>query len=204
MASQRDRIVLGISGASGAIYGVRLLQTLRGFDLETHLVVSKPGEMTLAYETPFSVADLRALADAWHPINDVGAAIASGSFQCRGMIIAPCSMRTLAEIASGVTSNLLTRAADVMLKERRRLVLMARESPLHAGHLRNMLTVTELGGIVAPPMPGFYAKPASLDDVIDHSVGRLLDLFDLNSERTRRWGDDGPQGIARTRFGKPD
>ena len=182
-----NRIVVGISGASGVIYGVRLLQALKTLPVETHLVMSRMAEVTLAHETKMKVADVRRLADVAYPIDDLAAAISSGSFRTIGMIVAPCSMRSLGEIAHGITSNLLTRAADVVLKERRRLVLVARETPLHTIHLRNLVTVSELGAIVAPPMPAFYNKPKTLDDVIDHTVGRILDLFDLDTGKVKRW-----------------
>jgi 4-hydroxy-3-polyprenylbenzoate decarboxylase len=185
----KQRIIVGISGATGVIYGVRLLQVLKEMDIETHLVVSKPGDMTRAYETDISVSELRDMADVVYNINDIGAAISSGSFKTMGMIVAPCSIRTLSEIATGVTSNLLTRSADVVLKERRRLVLMVRETPLHAGHLKSMLAVTESGGIIAPPVPAFYTKPGTIDDIINHTVGRVLDLFDLEMPSIKRWGD---------------
>ncbi len=181
------RLIVGISGASGVIYGVRLLQALKALPVETHLVMTRTAEVTLAHETQMKVADVRRLADVAYPIDDLAAAISSGSFQTIGMIVAPCSMRSLGEIAHGISSNLLTRAADVVLKERRRLVLVARETPLHAVHLRNLLTVSELGAIVAPPMPAFYNKPKTLDDVIDHTVGRVLDLFDLDTGKVKRW-----------------
>ncbi len=183
------RMIIGISGATGVVYGVRLLQVLRQQGIETHLVVTKAGEMTRAYETDLSVQQLRDLADVWYPFNDVGAAIASGSFRTMGMIIAPCSIRTMSEIAQSITSNLLTRAADVVLKERRRLVLMLRETPLTAGHLKNMLAVTESGGIIAPPVPAFYIRPQTVEDLIDHAVGRVLDLFDIEMEGVQRWGE---------------
>ena len=181
------RLIVGISGASGAVYGIRMLEALRDAGVETHLILSKAAEMTLAYETDLKPRDLRALAAASYAIGDVGAPCSSGSFPSDGMVIAPCSMKTLAEIATGVTGNLLSRAADVVLKERRRLVLMARETPLTAVHLRNMLTVTEMGGIVAPPVPAFYARPDNLEDMVDHSVGRVLDLFGIDSDLVRRW-----------------
>lgn len=188
MAKPENRLVIGISGASGVIYGVRLLVALRDLPVASHLIMTRAAEMTLAHETDHKASEIRALADVCYPINDVGAAPASGSFPTLGMIIAPCSMRTLAEIATGMTSNLLTRAADVTLKERRRLVLAPRETPLHAVHLRNMLTLAELGAIIAPPVPAFYARPDNLDAMIDHTVGRLLDLFDLDTGRVHRWG----------------
>ena len=194
-----NRLIVGISGASGIIYGVRLLQTLRGLPVDSHLVMSKSAEMTLAYETDLKAAQVHALADVHHPIGDIGASIASGSFQTMGMVIAPCSIRSMSEIATGVTSTLLTRAADVVLKERRRLVLMVRETPLHSGHLRNLLALSEMGAIIAPPVPGFYADPRSIDDIVDHSVGRVLDLFGLDSGKVHRWRDT-PEG--RTLAGK--
>jgi 4-hydroxy-3-polyprenylbenzoate decarboxylase len=185
----KQRIIIGISGATGVIYGVRLLQVLKELNVETHLVVSKPGDMTRAYETEISISELRDMADVVYNINDIGAAISSGSFKTMGMIVAPCSIRTLSEIATGVTSNLLTRSADVVLKERRRLVLMVRETPLHSGHLKSMLAVTESGGIIAPPVPAFYTKPNTIDDIINHTVGRVLDLYDLEMPSIKRWGD---------------
>jgi 4-hydroxy-3-polyprenylbenzoate decarboxylase len=187
--SLKNRIIVGISGASGAIYGVRMLQALRELPVETHLVMSRAAEMTLAYETDLKPKDVQALADVVYAIGDIGAPIASGSFRASGMVIAPCSVHSMAEIATGVTTNLLTRAADVALKERRRLVLMLRETPLHTGHLRNMTSLSEMGAIIAPPVPAFYAKPASVDDIVDHSVGRVLDLFGLDSGMVRRWGE---------------
>ena len=184
----KSRLIIGISGASGIIYGIRLLELLKPTEIETHLVVSKAAQVTRAAELAFTAKQLHGLADVYYSVMDLGAAISSGSFKTLGMIIAPCSMRTLAEIASGVTSNLLTRAADVVLKERRRLVLMTRESPLHAGHLENMLKVTNLGGIIAPPVPAFYNQPQTLDDIVNHSVGRVLDLFDIDVGCVQRWG----------------
>lgn len=183
----QNHLIVGISGASGAVYGIRLLETLGNLPVTTHLIMTKAAEMTLAYETDHKVGEVRALADVFHPINDIGAAPSSGSFPTLGMIIAPCSMKSLAEIATGMTSNLLTRAADVTLKERRRLVLVPRETPLHAVHLRNMLTLSEMGAIVAPPVPAFYARPRNLADMVDQTVGRLLDLFGLDTGRVRRW-----------------
>jgi len=182
-----SRLIVGISGASGVIYGVRLLQALKTLPVETHLVMTRTAEVTLAHETKLKVADVRRLADVAYPIDDLAAAISSGSFRTIGMIVAPCSMRSLGEIAHGITSNLLTRAADVILKERRRLVLVARETPLHTIHLRNLVTVSELGAIVAPPMPAFYNKPKTVDDIIDHTVGRVLDLFGLDTGKVKRW-----------------
>ena len=182
-----DHLIVGISGSSGTIYGIRLLQALAETPIQSHLIMSKPAEMTLAYETDLKAAEVRAMADKSYAIADVGAGPASGSFRTLGMIIAPCSMKTLAEIATGMSTNLLTRAADVTLKERRRLVLMVRETPLHQVHLRNMLTVTEMGGVIAPPVPAFYARPDSLEQMVDHSVGRALDLFDINNKLASRW-----------------
>jgi 4-hydroxy-3-polyprenylbenzoate decarboxylase len=180
-------MIVGISGSSGVIYGIRLLQALRDTDVTTHLVMSKPAEMTLALETDVKAAAVRAMADVSYPIGDIGAVPASGSFPTMGMVIAPCSTKTLAEIATGISSSLLGRAADVTLKERRRLVLMVRETPLHLVHLKNMLAVTEMGGIIAPPVPAFYARPASLEEMVDHSVGRVLDLFGIDNDLARRW-----------------
>jgi flavin prenyltransferase len=182
------RLIIGISGASGIIYGVRLLEALRAVEVETHLVMTKAAQITLAHEMSMKVADVHALADVVHRAEDIAASISSGSFQTLGMIVAPCSIRSLSEIASGVTSGLLTRAADVVLKERRRLVLMVRETPLHLGHLRSMAQVTEMGAIVMPPVPAFYSCPQSVDDIVNHSVGRALDLFGIESSLVRRWG----------------
>lgn len=181
------RMIVGITGATGIVYGIRALQILRALQIETHLVISRAGELTRAYETDLSHDDLVAQADHVHPIGDVGASISSGSFKTMGMLIAPCSVRTLAEVASGVTTTLLTRAADVTLKERRTLVLMVREAPLHAGHIRNMLAVTEMGGIIHPPMPAFYTKPQTIEDIVDHSIGRALDCFGLDMPDMARW-----------------
>ena len=202
-----SRLIVGISGASGVIYGVRLLELARSLDVETHLVMTKAAEMTLAYETGFKVADVRALADVTYPVADVGAALASGSFKVLGMVVAPCSIRSMSEIAAGTTTNLLTRAADVMLKERRPLVLMVRETPLHAGHLRNLTALAELGAVIAPPVPAFYSMPESLDDMVNHTVGRILDLFDLDAGVVKRWGEEVPlraptqRGASRRRKG---
>jgi len=184
------RLVVGITGASGAILGVRVLDACRELGVETHLVVSRAAALTLAHETPFSLPELLSKATTTHKVGDVGAAIASGSFPTLGMIVAPCSVRTMSEIATGVTSSLLTRAADVVLKERRTLVLMVRETPLHLGHLRTMTQLAEMGAVIAPPVPAFYAKPASLEEMVDQSVGRALDLFGLAWGPVRRWGDD--------------
>ncbi len=188
MAAPR-RLVIGITGATGIVLGIRALEMARAAGIETHLVVSRAGEMTREYETTLSRDDLRALADHVHPVNDVGASIASGSFRTMGMLIAPCSVRSLAEVATGVTTTLLTRAADVALKERRPLVMMVREAPLHAGHIRNMLAVTEMGGIIHPPVPAFYTKPESVADIVDHCVARALDCFGIEVPQMKRWGE---------------
>jgi 4-hydroxy-3-polyprenylbenzoate decarboxylase len=180
-------IVVGISGASGAIYGVRLLQLLKHLGIESHLVMSRSAEITVAHETDLKIAQVKDLASRVYPPHDIGGAISSGSFRTLGMIIAPCSMRSMAEIATGVTSTLLTRAADVVLKERRRLVLMVRETPLHTGHLRMMTQLSEMGAIISPPVPAFYARPASIEQMVDHTLGRVLDLFDIESGVVRRW-----------------
>jgi 4-hydroxy-3-polyprenylbenzoate decarboxylase len=180
-------IIVGISGASGVIYGIRMLEVLRELGIETHLVLSRSGEITIAHETDRKIADVKALATEVHPQADIGASISSGSFRTRGMIVAPCSIRSMSEIATGVTSGLLTRAADVVLKERRRLVLMVRETPLHTGHLRTMASLSEMGAIVAPPVPAFYARPQSLEDLVDHTVGRMLDLFEIDTGLVKRW-----------------
>jgi 4-hydroxy-3-polyprenylbenzoate decarboxylase len=187
---KKQRLVIGISGASGIIYGVRLLEILRDHPIETHLVMTKSAELTLKYELDISADSVRGLADEVHAIKNVGASIASGSFPTMGMIIAPCSVRTMSEIATGTTSSLLSRAADVTLKERRKLVLMVREAPLHTGHLRTMTSLSEIGAIIAPPMPAFYIRPQTIDDLVNHSVGRVLDLFDIDIEAMKRWGLD--------------
>ncbi len=186
-------LVVGISGASGAIYGVRVLEACRELGVETHLVVSRAAVLTLDQELGLSLAQVSAKAGHTHRVADIGATIASGSFATLGMVIAPCSVRTMSEIATGVTSSLITRAADVTLKEHRGLVLMVRETPLHLGHLRTMTSLAEMGAIIAPPVPAFYAKPQSLADMVDQSVGRVLDLFGLAWRPVRRWGRDvGP------------
>jgi 4-hydroxy-3-polyprenylbenzoate decarboxylase len=195
--SGKQRLIVGITGASGAVYGVTALKALRELGVETHLIVSRSGQITLAHETTVKISELGAMADVVYRIDDIGAAISSGSFQTMGMLIAPCSVRTLAEISSGVTSTLLTRAADVILKERRRLVLMVRETPFHLGHLRAMTQVTEMGAIVMPPVPAFYAKPKSLEEMVAHSVGRALDLFGIGNELVQRWGEKIGLGSAR-------
>ena len=189
--SNTSRLIIGISGASGIIYGLRILEILKNLEdnkrPELHLVMSRSAEVTLAYETKMKTSEVHQLADIVHANKDISATIASGSFKTDGMIIAPCSMKTLAEIASGVTSNLLSRAADVTLKERRRLVCLTRETPLHSGHLKNMLALSEMGGIVAPPVPAFYTKPKTIDDIVEHTGGRVLDLFDIEAGLVKRW-----------------
>jgi flavin prenyltransferase len=187
--SAMPRMIVGISGASGVIYGARLLELLRPLPVETHLVVSRAAEVTLALETDLKPAVVRARADVVHAIGDMAAPISSGSFRTMGMVVAPCSIRSMAEIASGATTTLLTRAADVVLKERRRLVLVVRETPLHTGHLRTMTALSEMGAIIAPPVPAFYAKPATIAEMIDQTLGRVLDLFGLDSGTVRRWGE---------------
>ncbi len=203
--SGSQRLIVGLSGASGVVYGLRLLETLRDLPVESHLVISKAAELTLAYETDRKLAEVQALADVCHPVADVGAAIASGSFRTLGMVIAPCSVKCMAEIATGVTTTLLTRAADVVLKERRPLVLMVRETPLHSGHLRNLLALSEMGAVIAPPVPAFYTNPESIDDIVDQSVGRVLDHFGLDSGKIRRWGEpeaDGAPPVRALKRGK--
>lgn len=187
MSENKKRIIIGISGASGVIYGIRALEMLREAGVETHLVMSKAAEMTLAYETDMKAKELRELAAVTHPMGDIGASISSGSFKTAGMLILPCSVKTMGEIATGVTSTLMSRAADVVLKERRRLVLGFRETPLHTGHLRTMTLLSEMGAIVAPIVPAFYHRPKTLDDVINHTVGRMLDLFDIDLGIVKRW-----------------
>lgn len=184
------RIVVGISGASGIVYGIRMLEVLRKADVETHLIMSKAAEMTAAYETDMKARDVRDLASVYHPMADIGASISSGSFNTLGMVVVPCSVRTMSEVATGVTGSLMSRAADVVLKERRRLVLAVRETPLHTGHLRTMLQLSEMGAIISPIMPAFYNRPQSLDDIINHSVGRILDLFGLDAGIVKRWKEE--------------
>jgi len=184
---QNSPLLVGITGASGSIYGVRLLELLRACNVEAHLIVSRAAQMTLAYETSLKLADVERLATVVYSKSDVGAACSSGSFPTRGMVIAPCSIKTMSEIATGNTANLISRAADVVLKERRRLVLMLREAPLHIGHIRNMATVTEAGGIIYPPVPAFYALPKSIEEMVDHTLARVLDLFDIDTGKIRRW-----------------
>ena len=192
-ALNKNRLIIGISGASGIIYGLTLLQILKNLEdtkrPELHLVMSRSAEITLAYETKMKIKEVHQMADVVHANKDISASIASGSFKTDGMIIAPCSMKTLAEIASGVTNNLISRSADVTLKERRRLVCLTRETPLHIGHLKNMLALSEMGGIVAPPVPAFYAQPETIDDIVEHTAGRILDLFDIEVGLVKRWKD---------------
>jgi flavin prenyltransferase len=186
------RIVVAITGASGAVYGIRALEILRERpDIESHLVISDSGRATIAQETRRSLPEVRSLADVVHPFRELGASIASGSFRTDGMLVAPCSIRTLSAIATCATGDLVSRAADVVLKERRRLVLLVRETPLHAGHLRLMLQATENGAIVMPPVPAFYAEPASIEDLVDHTVGRALDLLGIDSGLVSRWDGMG-------------
>jgi 2,5-furandicarboxylate decarboxylase 2 len=202
----RKRLIVAITGASGAIYGIRLLQVLRTLPgWETHLVLSASGALTAAQEVDLKRSEIEALADEVHSVKDIGAAVSSGSFHTAGMVVAPCSMKTLAGIAHGLADNLVSRAADVVLKERRRLVLLARETPLNLAHLRNMVAVTEMGAIVFPPVPAFYVRPASLDDMVNHTVGRVLDLFDVDhSDLVKRWeGLRRPQPAALVRMPNP-
>jgi 4-hydroxy-3-polyprenylbenzoate decarboxylase len=181
------RLVVGISGASGTVYGIRMLELLADSGIETHLVMSKSAEMTMAYETDLKPKEVRALAAVNHANADIGASISSGSFQTMGMVVVPCSIKTMSEIATGVTSTLLARAADVVLKERRRLVLAVRETPLHGGHLRTMVQLADMGAVIAPIMPAFYNRPQTVDDIINHTVGRLLDLFGIDTAVVKRW-----------------
>lgn len=201
--SPARRLIVGISGASGVIYGLRMLEVLRRTDLEIHLIMSKSAEVTLAHETDVKVADVKKLADIVHVNSDLGAAVSSGSFKTDGMIIAPCSIRTASEIAYGITSTLMARAADVVLKERRRLVLMVRESPLHTGHLRTLTHLSEMGAIIAPPMPGFYARPAQVDDIVDHTVGRVLDLFEIEAGLVKRWREPSQDDAVQSGRARP-
>jgi 4-hydroxy-3-polyprenylbenzoate decarboxylase len=187
---QRKRLIVGISGASGIVFGLRMLETLKRLEIETHLIVSKAAEMTLVYETDLKPKDLRDLATEYHPMSDIGANISSGSYKTMGMVIIPCSVRTMSEISTGVTGSLMSRAADVVLKDRRRLVLAIRETPLHTGHLRTMTQLSEMGAVIAPVVPAFYNKPETLDDIVNHSVGRMLDLFDIDIGLVKRWKTD--------------
>jgi len=190
----KPRIVVGISGASGVVFGIRLLEALKEIGAESHLVITKPGEMTIGYETKLTPKAVAAKADHVYAIGDIAAPLASGSFKTAGMIVAPCSVRTMSEIATGVTTNLLTRAGDVTLKERRPLVLLLRESPLHLGHLRTLVQLAEIGAIILPPAPAFYAEPKSISDLVDQMVGRILDIFGYNWPAVRRWGEDLEKG----------
>ncbi|MEX1035738.1 MAG: UbiX family flavin prenyltransferase [Sneathiella sp.] len=185
--AENQRLVIGISGASGAALGVRLLQACQSLGVETHLVISKAGEITIAQETDFSVSEVRALASHTHKSADIGASIASGSYPTMGMVVVPCSIRTMSEIATGVTSSLLTRAADVCLKERRRLILAVRETPLHTGHLRTLTQLSEMGAIIAPPMPAFYTRPQTTDEIVDQFTGHLLRLLGIENDLAREW-----------------
>lgn len=197
------RIIVGISGASGIIYGIRTLELLRAASVETHLVMSKAAEMTLAYESSMTIKDVRALAHTFHPAGDIGASISSGSFRTDGMIVVPCSIKTMSEINTGVTSSLLSRAADVILKERRRLVLAVRETPLHSGHLRTLLQLSDLGAIICPVVPAFYNKPETIADIVNHTVGRMLDLLDIDCDVVRRWKAANKLAEPSARSGNP-
>ncbi len=181
------KLVVGISGASGAIYGIRLLESLRQAGIESHLVITRPGRQTICLETDFTVKQVEALAAQVYDVDDIGAAIASGSFKTGGMAVVPCSIKSLSAIARSHNDNLLVRAADVTLKERRRLVLVARETPLHQGHLRTMLQLSEMGAVILPPMPAFYHRPQTVDDIVNHTVGKLLDLFEIEHSLFKRW-----------------
>ena len=200
-AAPRERIVVGLSGASGVAYGIRLLEALRDLGVESHLVMTKPAEMTIAYETKLTPKQVAAKADHRYAVGDIGAPIASGSFKTAGMIVAPCSVRTMSEIATGVTTSLLTRAADVTLKERRPLILMVRETPLHLGHLRSLVQLAEMGAIILPPMPAFYAEPKTLSDLVDQMVGKALDLLGHEWPSMKRWGEGLSLGARKS--GKP-
>ena len=191
--SEKQRLIIGISGASGIIYGIEALKALRELGIETHLVVSQSAKVTLSQETSLKYADLLALADQHYSNSDIGASIASGSYKTLGMLIAPCSIKSMSEVSSGVTTTVLSRAADVVLKERRRLVMMVRETPLHAGHLESMLRLSHMGAIVNPPVPAFYTRPQSVDDIVQQTVGRTLDLFDLDTGNVKRWQGNQPR-----------
>jgi flavin prenyltransferase len=197
--TDKPRLIVGISGASGAVYGVRLLELLRQCGVETHLIMSRAARITLAYETNLKVSDVEKLASVVHSHDDIGAACSSGSFKNLGMIVAPCSIKSMSEIATGVTSNLLSRSAAVALKERRRVVLLLRETPLHIGHIRTMAAVTEAGAIVYPPVPAFYTMPNSLSDMIDHTLGRVLDLFEIDVGTVRRWSGEKARPPAKAK-----
>ncbi|EIT86433.1 3-octaprenyl-4-hydroxybenzoate carboxy-lyase [Fictibacillus macauensis ZFHKF-1] len=187
---RKRRMIVAITGATGIIYGIRLLEVLRKLDIETHLIVSQSAQSTLHYETDLTMKELKELADVTYSVKDIGAAISSGSFPTMGMIVAPCSIKTMSQIAFSMTDNLVARAADVVLKERKRLVLMLRETPLSLTHIRNMQAVTENGGIIFPPVPAFYTRPQTIDDLVNQTVGRVLDLFDLETGEFPRWGED--------------
>lgn len=187
------RLIVAITGASGTLYGVRILEALKETDIESHLILSDAAKITMAAETDYQPKQVEALADVVHSAKNIGASIASGSFITLGMVVAPCSVNTMSEIAWGITGNLISRAADVVLKERRRLVLLVRETPLHAGHLKSMLQVTENGAIVMPPVPALYAKPQSIDDMIHYTVGRALDLFNIDTSLVKRWNGLGQE-----------
>jgi 4-hydroxy-3-polyprenylbenzoate decarboxylase len=196
---KKDRLVVGISGASGVVYGIRLLDALRELGIESHLVITKAAEMTIGLETELKPKAVAARADFSYAVTDIGAAIASGTFRTKGMIVAPCSVRSWSEIASGVTTSLLTRAADVTLKERRPLVLMVRETPLHVGHLRTLAQLAEMGAIILPPLPAFYSEPHKISDFVDQIVGRALDLIGYDWPSQKRWGESAANGARKPR-----
>ena len=198
-APPRERLVVGLSGASGVAYGIRLLEALRDLGVESHLVMTKPAEMTIAYETKLTLKQVAAKADHRYAVGDIGAPISSGSFKTAGMIVAPCSVRTMSEIATGVTTSLLTRAADVTLKERRPLILMVRETPLHLGHLRSLVQLAEMGAIILPPMPAFYSEPKTLSDLVDQMVGKALDLLGHEWPSMKRWGEGLSKGARKSK-----
>jgi 4-hydroxy-3-polyprenylbenzoate decarboxylase len=200
------RLILGIAGASGVIYGIRALEILKRTGIETHLVMSSAAELTMTYETDVKPKAVREMATVFHAIGDVGASISSGSFKTEGMLILPCSVHTMSEIAHGVTDNLLSRAADVVLKERRRLVIALRETPLHGGHLRTMVQLSDMGAIISPIVPAFYTRPKTIEDIVDHSIGRLLDLFGIDTGTVHRWkepADDAPSGMRNAKAKEP-
>ncbi|WP_342268398.1 UbiX family flavin prenyltransferase [Candidatus Tisiphia endosymbiont of Empis tessellata] len=186
-SDNKKKLLVAISGASGAIYGIRLLEILRQINIESHLIISKSAHLTILHETNYSIEQVKDIADYCYNLSDIGARVSCGAFRTFGMLIAPCSMRTLASIAGSIENNLISRAAGVTLKERRKLVLMIRETPLHLGHLENMLKVTNYGGIIAPPVPAFYSLPKTLDDMINYSISRVLDIFDINTDLIKRW-----------------
>src|ERR1700722_6017940 len=203
LKTKSERLVIGLSGASGVAYGIRALEALTELGIESHLVMTKPAEMTIGYETKLSPRQVAAMADYSYAIGDIAAPIASGSFKTGGMLVAPCSVRTMSEIATGVTTSLLTRAADLMLKARRPLVLMVRETPLHLGHLRSMVALAEMGAIILPPMPAFYAEPKTLSDLVDQMVGKTLDLLGYQWPAMKRWGEDLSNGKRKPQKKKP-